>query len=80
MLSNNGTLTSCEYEMMMIVGVERPLSNFSAMLGQTRFFVFCERLMIESMGVRTTARKGGLADTLGNCTRVCHAEVLHAIH
>ena len=28
--------------LMMIVGVERPLSNFSAILGQTRFGTFAK--------------------------------------
>ena len=36
--------------------------------------------MIEFMGVRTTAREGDLADTLGNETRAHRANIPHGIY
>ena len=58
--------------MIMTVGVELPLSNFSVISGKTRF---CQRLMTKSTGVRMTAKKGGLADTFGNQTPAHRSEV-----
>ena len=40
--------------------------QFLRFIGTDLLFHFCQRLMIESMGMRMMARKGGQADILGN--------------
>ena len=49
-------------------------------IGKDSNCCFCQRLMIKSIGVRMTVRKGGLGDTLGNRTQGNRTEIVHAIY
>ena len=78
-ISSNEVLTVklCQTQntivIMMIVGV------FSY-IGIDSICCFCIMVMVESMGMKTTARKGVLVDTLGNRTQGRYPDVPHAIH
>ena len=54
--------------LMMMIMVEGHSAIFQLLTCFYRLTCFYQRLKTDDMGVSTTARKGGLADTLGNQT------------
>ena len=60
---------------MIFYGVT-PIQQFLSYIWTDWLSWFCQSLMIESMGVRTMPRKGGLADTCMLFTRPSSLHVL----